>query len=119
MLVIAAIAALLIPKPGLVGSVPTIAALLLVAVLYAVNLHADYKLAEGPSWTAYVRQAREQCEQRGVRTVDVVIAPAVMGWGSRLSCCTDSGTRRTSRFAAGPWIPLRRSTVAGPIGSVT
>jgi hypothetical protein len=86
MLVIAAIAALLIPKPGLVGSVPTIAALLLVAVLYAVNLHADYKLAEGPSWTASVRQAREQCAQRGVRTVDVVIAPPVMGWGSHLSC---------------------------------
>jgi hypothetical protein len=86
MLVAAALAALLVPRPGArTSGAPAVIFVLLVAIVCVANLRGVNGREEGPSWSAGLEQARAACAAAGPQArVFVPISPT--GWRARLPC---------------------------------
>jgi hypothetical protein len=87
MLLVAALAAVLVPEPGgRLRGAPLVAFAAGLAVVCAFNLRVDNLRAQGPHWSTQVRIAQAECARTGAGSVDVVISPRVPLWTARLPC---------------------------------
>jgi hypothetical protein len=87
MLLVAALAAVLVPEPGgRLRAAPLVAFATGLAVVCAFNLRVDNLRAQGPRWSTQVRIAQAECARTGAESVDVVITPRVPLWTARLPC---------------------------------
>ncbi len=83
MLVVAVLAALLIPRSASLTPLWTVAVVL--AVVCAVNFRVDNERAHGPSWHDELARARQACAA-GTSTVDIPTAPVTSPSVAHVTC---------------------------------